>query len=315
MVSGLYFFSILIIFDGGKGMNTSLGYLLKLQKFEYFEAKSVREGCLLLSKYGRDAKLIAGGTDLLISMKKREISPKYLINIKNIPELNCIEYGGRGLRIGALTTLNDVENSPVVQDKVPILASSCHQIGTPQIRNLGTIGGNICNASPSADTAPSLIGLGAKVKIVGLNGERTIPVEEFFVGPGESALQESEILTEIQIPNLSEHTKGIYLKLPARTAIDIATVGVAVVLILDSKNHNALDIKIVLGAVGSTPIRAYKAEEIIKGKVIQVQLIKAAAQTAALEAKPISDIRGSANYRKQMVKVLTDRALRQVGAL
>jgi len=295
-------------------MNTLLGYLLKLQKFEYFEAKSIGEVCSLLSEYGRNAKLIAGGTDLLVSMKRREVNPKYLINIKDIPELKHVHGDGEFLKIGALTTLNDIETSPLLRERFPVLVSACHQIGTPQIRNLGTIGGNICNASPSADTAPSLIGLGAKVKIVGLKGERIISLENFFVGPGESVLQESEILVEILVPNSSGDNRGVYLKLPARTAIDVACVGVAVIATLDSKINNILDIKIVLGAVAPTPIRARKAEELIKGEVIREQLVEKVALTAAEEAKPISDIRGSASYRKQMVRVLTKRALAQVAS-
>lgn len=293
-------------------MTDTLGYLLRLRKFEYLETNTVEQACTLLSSYKDKSRIIAGGTDLLVSMKKGEISPKYIINIKGIPGLEYIHPDGEFLKIGALTTLNDIEISPLVRERFPVLASACHQIGTPQIRNLGTIGGNLSNASPSADTAPSLIGLGAKVKIFGLDGERIIPLEEFFIGPGESVLQESEVLAEILVPYPSGHTKGVYLKLPARTAIDIASAGVAVIVTLEPKSSNILDIKIVLGAVAPTPIRARRAEEIVKGKVIGEQLIQKAAQTAAEEAKPISDIRGSASYRKQMVKVLTDRALRQV---
>lgn len=293
-------------------MSTSLGYLLKLPKFEHFEAKEILEACLLLSKYGERAKLIAGGTDLLVSMKKREVIPEYLIDIKGIRDLSYIQYQRGVLRIGAVTPLNDIEGFPIIQERFPILASACHQIGTPQIRNLGTIGGNLCNASPSADTAPALIGLGAKAKIMGLKGERTISLEEFFVGPGQSALQDSEILTEIIVPELPGLSRGEYLKLPARTTIDIAVVGVAVIVTFDPKDNKIGDIKIVLGAVAPTPVRAHKAEKIIIGKTVEGQLIEKAAQVAAEEARPISDIRGSAKYRREMVKVLTQRAIKQV---
>lgn len=293
-------------------MSATLGYLLRLRKFEHLEAKTVGEACSLLFEHGKNAKLIAGGTDLLVSMKKGEISPKYVINIKGIPGLQYIRPDGEYLKIGALTTLSDIEISPLVRERFPVLASACHQMGTPQIRNLGTIGGNLSNASPSADTAPSLIGLGAKVRVDGLNGERIIPLGEFFVGPGESILQESEILTEILVPNPSGHNRAVYLKLPARTAIDIANVGVSVIISIDPKNNNVDDIKIVLGAVAPTPMRASGAEKMAKGKLMGEQLIQKVAQAAAEEAEPISDIRGSASYRKQMVKVLTERALRQV---
>jgi carbon-monoxide dehydrogenase medium subunit len=160
--------------------------------------------------------------------------------------------------------------------------------------------------------APSLIGLRAKAKIKGLKGERVVAVEDFFLGPGVGIFQVGEILAEIQVPNPPPHTRGVYLKLPARTAIDIAVVGVAVIVTLDSRGKSIVDAKIVLGAVAPTPIRARQAEEIIRGKAISDELIEKAAQAAANEARPISDVRGSASYRKEMVRVLTKRALNQV---
>lgn len=289
-----------------------LGYLLKLPKFDHLEAKTIEEACSLLAKYKGKARVIAGGTDLLVSMKGREISPQYIINIKAIPNLDGINYSRKdGLVIGAMTTLAAIESSPIIGERFPILSSAAHQTGSPHIRNIGTIGGNLCNAAPSADMAPSLIGLEAKAKIKGLTGERAVTVEQFFLGPGVSVLKAGEILTEIQVPNPPPHTRGVYLKLPARTAIDIAVVGVAVVVTLDTKGVNIADAKIVLGAVAATPIRARQAEDIIKGKALDDELIQKAAQAAADEAKPISDVRGSASYRKEMVKVLTNRALKQ----
>ena len=294
-------------------VTSKLDYLLKLPKFDRLEAKTIEEACSLLAKYKDKARIIAGGTDLLVAMKRREVNPQYLIDIKAIPNLDRISYSQKdGLVIGALTTLAEIESSSIIRERFPILSSAAHQTGSPHIRNMGTIGGNLCNAAPSADMAPSLIGLEAKAKIKGLGGERVIGVEEFFTGPGVSALQVGEILTEIQVPNPPSHTQGVYLKLPARTAIDIAVTGVAVVVTFDTKGENIVDAKIVLGAVAPTPIRARQAEDIIKGKIIDDELIEKAAQTAADEAKPISDVRGSASYRKEMVKVLTNRALNQV---
>ena len=290
-----------------------LDYLLKLPKFDHLEAKTIEEACSLLAKYKDKARVIAGGTDLLVSIKRREISPQYIINIKTIPNLDGINYSQKhGLVIGALTTLAEIESSPLVRERFPILSSAAHQIGSPHIRNVATIGGNLCNAAPSADMAPPLIGLGAKAKIKGLKGERVVTVEQFFLGPGASMLQVGEILTEIQVPNPPSHSRGVYLKLPARTAIDIAVVGVAVVVTLDAKGINIADARVVLGAVAPTPIRARQAEDIIKGKAISHELIQKAAQAAADEARPISDVRGSASYRKEIVKVLTNRALKQV---
>ncbi len=293
-------------------MNTTgLGYRWRHLKFEYLEAKTVDEACSSLSQYKDKAKLIAGGTDLLVAMRRTKVTPLYVINITTIPNLDYINYDGDGLKIGALATLSDIESSPLVRDKFPVIADSAHLVGTPQVRNVATIGGNLCNAAPSADMAPSLIGLGGEAKLKGPKGERAIVLEEFFTGPGETALQTGEILIEIQVPNPPACTWGVYLKLPARTAVDLATVGVAAVVTLDSKGAHIVDARIVLGAVAPTPIRAHQAENILKGKAIEDKLIEKAAQVAAEEAKPISDVRGSASYRKEMVKVLTNRAIRQ----
>jgi len=287
-----------------------------LPRFDHLESKTVEEACLLLSKYKGKAKVIAGGTDLLPAMRNREVTPAYIINVRSIPNLDYIHYtDAEGLKIGALATLYDIESSPIIREKFPMVADAASKIGTPQVRNMGTIGGNLCNAAPSADTAPPLIGLEAKAKINGPNGERVIALEEFFIGPGENALQADEILTEIQIPNPPPHTRGVYLKLPARTMVDLAVVGVAVVVTLDDKERSIVDAKIVLGAVAPTPVRARQAEDIIRGKAISRELIEKAAEAAAGEAKPISDLRGSASYRKEMVNTLTKRAIRQVTAL
>ncbi len=293
-------------------MTTSpdLSYLLSLPVFDYFEPKTVKEACLLLSERGERAKLMAGGTDLLVSMRKREQSPQFIVNLKKIPNLSYIHHSDKeGLRIGALTTLSEVENSPLVREKFPMVAQAAHAIGSPHIRNMGTIGGNLCNAAPSADTAPALIALGANVRVEGVDGARTVPLEEFFIGPGQTVLQSDEIVTEVQVPNPEAHTGGAYVKLPARTAKDIALVGVAALVILDWAHSNIVDAKIVLGAVAPTPMRANKAEAALKEKAVDSQFVEQAAQIAAEESKPISDVRGSAYYRREMVRVLTKRAI------
>jgi CO/xanthine dehydrogenase FAD-binding subunit len=285
--------------------------LRKLPEFDYLEAKTIKEACFLLSKNKGEAKLIAGGTDLLISMRKRTISPKCIVNVKTIPNLDYIHDSGQGLAMGALATLHDIASSPVIRNKFPMIAEAAQQIGTPQVRNKGTIGGNLCNAAPSADMAPPLIALGARAKIEGPQGIRVVELENFFVGPSETVLHDNEMLVELQVSNPSAYTNGVYLKLPARNGVDIAVAGVAAVITLDSKYVKVLDAKIVLGAVAPTPLRAYQAENVIRGKNIIGELIEKAAQLAASEAKPISDIRGSANFRREMVKVLTSQAIRR----
>lgn len=287
--------------------------IYRMPRFEYFAPKSLEEALSLLSQFKVRAKILAGGTDLIVRARERKVTLDYLISLGNVTGLDYIRQdNGGGLRIGALATHQSVVDSPLIKGGYQLLATACRKIGTPQVRNMGTIGGNLCTASPAADTAPSLIGLGAKAEIRSLKGERVVAVEEFFTGPGKSVIQTGEILTEIRIPKPPPHTLGVYLKLLPRTAIDLAAVGVAVVVTLDSQHTNFVDVKIVLGAVAPTPIRARQAESIMRGKAITDELIEKAAQVAADEGKPISDLRASADYRKKMVRVLTNRALKQV---
>ncbi len=280
-------------------------------RFDYLEARTADEACSLLSQFEGKSKLIAGGTDLLVAMRARKIPPLCVINIKAIPDLNYIDHDGHSLRLGALATLSDIESSPLVRDKFPVIADSARKIGTPQVRNVATVGGNLCNAAPSADMAPSLIGLESKAKIKGPKGERTVALDEFFTGPGETILRTGEMLTEIQVPDMKQYTGAVYLKLPARTAIGLAVVGVSAVITLNSTGTSVVDARIVLGAVAPTPIRAREAESLLKGKVIEDKLIDKVAEVAAQEARPISDVRGSASYRKEMISVLTKQAIKQ----
>ena len=284
---------------------------MSLPKFEYLAALTVVEACSILSQYGKAARVIAGGTDLLVKMKERELAPQYLVGLKGIKDLDYIKYDeAGGLKIGALTSNDSVAGSAVIQKNFGLLSEAAAKIGTPQIRNMGTIGGNLGNAAPSADTAPPLIALGAKVKLVSSKGERTVPLEEFFTGPGENVLKTDELLAEIQVPKPAPGSRGVYLKLFPRGAVDIAAVGVAVLLIL-SKDGACNDARIVLGAVAPTPVRAKGAEAVIKGKQGKGEVIQKAAETAAEESRPISDVRCSADYRREMVEVLTRRALAQ----
>lgn len=283
-----------------------------LPDFEYFAPRDIKEACRLLQEHDNRAKVMAGGTDLLVHMKHRTIIPRYVIGLKHLSGLGTIEYNeNRGLRIGALATHQTVADSPLIKERFRALGAACSKVGTPQIRSMGTVGGNLCNGSPSSDSAPPLIALNAAVKLLGVEGERVIPLESFFVGPGETALRIGEILTEIQVPSPSLRTQLSYVKLPARTRVDMAAVSAAVFVTLDSKNAICQDIRIVLGAVAPVPLRAKRAEEVLRGKKMEEQLIQQTAQRASEEAQPISDIRSSADYRREMVKVLTKQAIRQ----
>lgn len=281
-----------------------------MPKFEYHAPRSVAEAVDQLSLYGKNAKVFAGGTDLFVSMKKREVLPEHLINLKEIEELKNTHHDeAEGFRIGALVTLGELERSKIVKERFPILWDAIDVMAAPQIRNLGTIGGNLCSAVPSADTAPPLITLGATVTIAGSAGERTVLVEDLFKGPGESVLAPDEILTEILIPAPPDNSGGAYFKLMRRNALDLALVGVAVSLRLDGDRKVCEEARIALGAVAPTPTRALKAEEVLQGRNIDDDLAAQAGRVASEEARPITDIRASEEHRREMVGVLTKRAI------
>ncbi len=285
-------------------------FIRRLPKFEYHAPTSLGEALDHLSRHGDKAKVLAGGTDLLVSMKKRQILPEHLINLKGIQALKNIDYDEkRGLEIGGLATLAELERSTIIREKFGTLWDAVSVIAAPQIRSLATIGGNLCSAVPSADTVPPLVALGASVTLAGKNGERTVLVEDFFKGPEASVLNPDEILSHVSIPNPPDNSRGAYLKLMRRNAMDLALVGVAVSLRLGGGKRVCKEARIALGAVAPTPIRALRTEEVLLNKEIDEHLAMEAGKVAAEEARPISDIRASKEYRTEMVKVLTKRAV------
>jgi len=283
----------------------------RLPRFEYLAPKAIDEALFLLSQYKGRAKVIAGGTDVVPQLKRRQIkAPEYVINLKGIPDLNYIKYDEvSGLTLGALVTIHAVETSSIIRKKFNVLFQAAESMASAQVRNRGTIAGNICNAVPSADTAPALLTLEAKLKLISQRGERIVNIEDFFTGPNETVLTDDEILREIQVPNLPSYSRGRYLKLAPRRSMDLAIVGVAVVVIAEDGICN--DIRIALGAVAPTPIRAKRAEAIVRGQSFSDEVIEKVAQTAAEESRPIDDHRASAEYRREMVKLLTKRAINQ----
>ena len=276
-----------------------------MQNFEYLAPESLSEALSLLSRQAGNTIVMAGGTDLLPNMKNNGLRTERIIDLKRIPGLKSISYSeDDGLRIGALTTVRDIETSKVIREKFNVLSQAAGTLGSVQIRNKATVGGNLCSAAPSADLPPALIGLSATVRIAGGNGDRTLPLEEFFTGPFETILGNDEILTEIAVPNVARFSAGAYIKFSPRRAMDLAIVGVAVALTMDPAKSTCSDIRIVLGAVAPTPMRAKKAEGVLKGNKLTDTLIEEAASLAAAEAKPISDIRASEWYRREIIKVL-----------
>jgi carbon-monoxide dehydrogenase medium subunit len=285
-------------------------FIKRLPHFEHHAPASLSEALGLLSRYGEKAEVYAGGTDLLVAMKKRERTPEHLIDLKRIGEMKGIRLDGeKGIRIGALTTLGELERSTLVHEKFTPLWDAVTMMASPQIRSLGTLGGNLCSAVPSADTAPPLIVLGASVKMVGPSGEREILLENFFRGPKESVLQKNELMKEVFVPQPRDFTSGKYIKLMRREAMDLALVGVAARVTMDGSGKICKDARIALGAVAPTPIRALQAEEVIINREITEARAAEAGKAASVVCRPISDIRSSLAYRCSMVEVLTKRAI------
>jgi len=289
--------------------------LLGLPEFEMFFSRSVEETCALLSEHGRDAQIVAGGTDLFVKMKQRRLVPSVLINIKRISGLDQIRYdASEGLHIGPLTTIQAIRESTLIAERFPVLSEAAGVLGTEQVRNLGTLGGNLGNASPSAEFAPPLLILNASVRCLGRSGERVVPLDGFFVGPGKSALEADEVITDIQVPNPPDRAQLVYLKHSLRR-MDVAMAAAAVLVLLDG--DFCRDVRIALGAVAPTVFRARGAEQALIGKRLtgdsrESELLEEVAQVAVGEARPIDDIRGYAAYRRKVIAMLVRHGLEHV---
>lgn len=292
-------------------MDERTGRLRRLPEIECLIPRTMDEALSMLDGHKGSARVLAGGTDIINKLKRRNVIAKYIVDVKGIGDLNFIENDPEGLRIGAVTTLRDILESPFVRERYPILTDAVSVMASTQIRNMATMVGNLCNAAPSADSAPPLIALQAKLKVVDRKKERVIPVEDFFVGPGETVLAPSELVKEIVIPPPAIPGAGIYLKHQLRSEMDLAVVGVGVYLTLDAEKTMCKEARIALGAVAPIPMRARKAEAVLKGNILDNDLIETAARTASEESKPIDDIRSSAEHRKTIVRVLTKKAIHE----
>jgi CO/xanthine dehydrogenase FAD-binding subunit len=285
----------------------------RLPKFDHITPRSLKDALDLL-KNGQNGqyKVYAGGTDVIPKLKARLMdAPKTLVDLKGIPNMDYIQYDPKtGLRIGALATIFSVAHAPIIKEKYPILAMAANSIASVQIQNRGTLVGNICNAIPSADSAPALLCLGAHIMCKSTRGKRSIEMDAFFKGPNETVLTPEELVTEIQVPPLPEESQGIYIKLSPRSRMDLAVVGVAVMTA--RKNGSFQDIRIGLGAVAPTPIRAVKAEQKINGETVRDSIVADAAKIASEECSPLDDHRASSQYRRMMVEVLVKRAIQQI---
>ncbi|MET1159542.1 MAG: xanthine dehydrogenase family protein subunit M [Thermoprotei archaeon] len=270
-------------------------------EFDYYEPKTLDEALELLDKFGEKAKILAGGTDLLVKIKARIIEPRVIINIKKILGLRYIREEEKVIRIGALTRLRDLERSDIIKKYLPALYDAVKVMGSIQIRNMGTIGGNLCNASPAADTAPPLLVYDARAVIASVDGERVVPLEEFFVGPGKTVLKPNEMLKEIIVEKPSRGSSAF--KKVSRVAVDLAIASSAVYLVVE--DGVIKEARIALGSVAPKPVRARKTENAVKGLRVGSEELRSALNKLEEEISPITDVRSTAEYRRYVVKVLT----------
>lgn len=281
----------------------------KLKSFSYFEPPTLKEAIDLLKGQDRRALPLAGGTDILVRMKRGDLLPSALVNLKRIDGLREIKKGSKkGIDLGALLSISAIEHSSLIQSSCPVLAQSASLLGSPSIRNMATLGGNVGRASPASDMIPSLIVLGADVVIDGPQGEKVMGIEKFFLGPGQTALSSGELITSFFVPEMETHTGATYLKLSRTAGMDCCLAGVAVLLTLSGRKNELKVARIALSAVAPTPLRAKKAEEVLLSGPLNQDRMNEAAQVASDESSPISDIRASASYRKEIVRVFAQRA-------
>ncbi|HET7114070.1 MAG TPA: xanthine dehydrogenase family protein subunit M [Pyrinomonadaceae bacterium] len=277
------------------------------RSFEYFSPRTLDEAIGLLKKLGPDAKLLSGGQSLIPMMKLRIVSPQHIVDINRIPGLDYISESDGHVKIGALAREHQLETSEVINTKLPILADTAKLIADPLVRSQATVCGNLAHGDPANDHPATMLALGAKVIATGPNGQREIAVIDFFPGLFTTALEPEEILTEIRIPLPPANSGGAYLKLERKVG-DFATAGVAVQISLDD-GGNCKQAGVGLTNVGMTPIKATKTEAFLTGKTLDQATINQAAEIAASESQPMDDIRGSADYKRDLVRVLTARAL------
>ena len=288
----------------------------RLKPFAYFEPQTLLEAAQLLLEQRDGAYLLAGGKDLLVRMKRGEIRPSALVNLKSLQGLDGIKHSMEtGLSIGALTSISALEQSSLIQRNYPVLSQAAGLLGSPSIRNLATLGGNIGRASPASDMAPSLMVLTARVSVEGPGGKRDLPLEAIFAEPGKTTLEPGEVMTSFLVPQVDPHSGAAYLKLGRREGMDCALIGAAVFLRFSGARGEAKEARIALASAAPVPLRARKAEEELLSGPLTEERIQQAGRAAVSDSLPISDMRASVSYRKEMIRVLTCRAIEQARQL
>ncbi|MBI2087253.1 MAG: xanthine dehydrogenase family protein subunit M [Deltaproteobacteria bacterium] len=278
--------------------------------FDYLEPKSLEEACALLNEHGDDARLIAGGTALIIMMRQRLLNPRVVISLTSIPNFDYITFDAKdGLRLGAGARHRDIELAKPVHEHYPLLHETFRKVAQPRIRNMGTIGGNLVQGDPLTDPGASLIALDAEVTLKNAGGQRVIPVEKFFVDYYQTDLQPGEILTEIHVPPSPPGLAWAHIKFLPRSLEDFATVGVALTMRLGGDRCE--DIRLAFNSVAPIIMRAKRAEEVLRGQKIDDDRVGKMAEVASTEVDPMDDNRGSAEYKRELVRVLVRRAVNQ----
>ena len=282
-----------------------------MKSFGFHSPETREEVFALQEKFGEEAKLVAGGTALTIMMKQNLVRPSEVISLRGLPEFRDIQPENGTLALGALVTYSEVEASPLVRERIPMLAETYHHVATLRIRNMATVGGGLVHGDPNQDPPPALIALRARFRLTSPAGAREIPAEEFFLDYYETAVKPGEILAEVRVPRPSPRSGQAYLKFLPRTADDYATVGVAASVTLSADGTKCEEVRIGLGCLAPTPLRAREAEEVLRGQEPRPEAIREAAEQAKEITDPLSDHRGSADYKREMAGVFVCRALEQ----
>ncbi len=288
-----------------------MSYLRRLPKFEYLAPRTAEDVCVLLASHAGEARLLAGGTDLILQMRRRETTPGFVIGLKGVADLAFIrEQADGGLAIGAMTTIESLLSSPLVRKKYGVLCETAAGIGGPELRHVATVGGNLAGALPCADFPPALITLGAKVKLKSQQGERLVPLEDFFPEFGKTVAGPGELLTEIQLPSVLSFSGGAYLKFHDRHSMDMTTLGVSAFVTRDEGGRVFRDVKIALASSAPVPLRAKKAEAVLRGRAFAEEALEEAGSMACEEADPRSSWRATRDFRLELIRTWTKRAVR-----
>jgi carbon-monoxide dehydrogenase medium subunit len=282
-----------------------------MNPFVFRTPETLDEALTLLGEHGEDAKVMAGGTALIIMLKQRLVMPEVLISLHRVQGLDRVEEANGTLRLGGLLTHRAVELAPVVRARVPMLADTFRQVATVRIRNVATVGGALAHADPNQDPPVALLALDAQVQLRSAHGQREVALEQFFTDYYETVLEPGELVTEVRVPLPKPNTGSVYLKFLPRTADDYATVGVAASVQVDPATGACTDCRIAMGCVGLTPLRARQAEDVVRGQTMTEALLREAGAAAQQVTDPLSDVRGSASYKRSMAAVYVRRALGQ----